>query len=206
MKKLLSVFSALMIFLFSFNAYAKYDMSNPYQLANDVASDTIKEIKANKDKLSDKDVAEKIIEDKLLPYIDIKYAAYKVMGTSLKSLTAADRQKFTDAFEVYMKKNFVSVLSKYTDQEIVPSEIKTVSPKDTMVAVKMLIREPGKKDLELVLKLRKNNKTGEWKAFDLIGENISMLDAKVSEISPVIKSQGIDAAIEKLNSLDETAK
>ena len=45
--------------------------------------------------------------------------------------------------------------------------------------------------------------TGEWKAFDLIGENVSMLDAKVSEISPIIKSQGVDAAIAKLNSMDK---
>lgn len=65
----------------------------------------------------------------------------------------------------------------------------------------MLIREEGKKDLELILKLRKNSKTGEWKAFDLIGENISMLDAKISELSPVIKNSGIDAAIKKLQEI-----
>ena len=65
----------------------------------------------------------------------------------------------------------------------------------------MLIHEEGKKDLELILKLRKNSKTGEWKAFDLIGENISMLDAKISELSPVIKNSGIDAAIKKLQEI-----
>ena len=67
-----------------------------------------------------------------------------------------------------------------------------------MAAVKLLIRESGKQDLELVLKLRKNSKTGEWKAFDIVGEKISMLDAKISELSPIIKSQGVDAAIAKL--------
>ncbi len=202
MKKLFTFFAAVIFSALSFTAQAKYDMSNPYQLANDVARDTINEIKANKDKIDDSAVAEKIIEEKLLPYIDIKYAAYKVMGTSLKSLSAEDRQKFTNAFEGYMKKNFMTVLSKYTNQDIIPSEVKSVGDNETLVSVKMFIRESGKQDLELILKLRKNKKTGEWKAFDLIGENISMLDAKISEISPIIKSQGIDAAIAKLNSLD----
>lgn len=202
MKKITSFISALIVLLFSFTAQAKLDMSNPYQLANEVAVNTINEIKANKDKLSDNAVAERIIQDNLLPYIDIKYAAYKVMGTSLKTLSKEDREKFTDAFEKYMKQSFVSVLSKYTNQEIIPSEKKNVPEGESLVSVKMIIRESGKKDLELVLKMRKNSKTGEWKAFDMIGENISMLDAKVSEISPVIKNQGVDAAIAKLNSID----
>ncbi|MBQ9219432.1 MAG: ABC transporter substrate-binding protein [Succinivibrio dextrinosolvens] len=202
MKKIIALLSAFIVLMFSSTAQANFDMSNPYQLANDVAVNTVKEIKANKDKISDNAVAEKIIQDNLFPYIDIKYAAYKVMGTSLKTLSKEDREKFTNAFEKYMKQSFVSVLSKYTNQEIVPSEVKNVPESESLVSVKMIIRESGKKDLELVLKMRKNSKTGEWKAFDLIGENISMLDAKVSEISPIIKNQGVDAAIAKLNSTD----
>ena len=202
MKKIIALLSAFIVLMFSSTAQANFDMSNPYQLANDVAVNTVKEIKANKDKISDNAVAEKIIQDNLFPYIDIKYAAYKVMGTSLKTLSKEDREKFTNAFEKYMKQSFVSVLSKYTNQEIVPSEVKNVPESESLVSVKMIIRESGKKDLELVLKMRKNSKTGEWKAFDLIGENISMLDAKVSEISPIIKNQGVDAAIAKLNSAD----
>ena len=53
----------------------------------------------------------------------------------------------------------------------------------------------------MVLKMRLNKKTSEWKVFDLVGENISILDAKESEISPIIKSKGIAAAIETLKNL-----
>ncbi len=198
MYKIIRTFIAAFALLFSFNSFALYDMSNPYTLAKDVATGTIEKIKANKDKINDKDFAEKLIQDELLPYIDIKYAAYKVIGTSLKTTSAEERDRFTEVFSEYMKKNFVTVLSKYTDQDIIPTEHKDVGANDNLVSVKLLIRESGKKDLEMILKLRKNNKTGEWKAFDLIGENISMLDAKISEISPIIKNQGINAAIEKL--------
>ena len=174
---------------------------NPYELANSVASKVIDDIKANKDRLADKKVALSIINNDLMPYVDVKYAAYKVIGTSLKTTSPEDREKFTEAFAVYMQENFASVLSKYTNQQIIPAKVQEVDANTKLVSVKMLIHEEGKKDLELILKLRKNSKTGEWKAFDLIGENISMLDAKISELSPVIKNSGIDAAIKKLQEI-----
>lgn len=200
-KILLSIVSLV----FTLNCFAAdtMDMSNPYVLANAVATKTVSDIKANKDKISDKSVAMDIIERDLIPYIDIKYAAYKVIGTSLKSTSAQDREKFTKAFATYMQKNLIGVLSKYTNQDIVPAAVPAGEIKDKLVSVKLYIREEGKKDLELILKLRKNEKTGEWKAFDLIGENISMLDAKISELSPIIKSSGIDAAIAKLQEIEQ---
>ncbi|MBQ8022946.1 MAG: ABC transporter substrate-binding protein [Succinivibrio sp.] len=202
MKKIFSYFLALGIALCGVSSVQAAD-NNPYELANEVATTTINDIKANKDKLSDRSVAEGIIEKDLIPYIDIKYAAYKVIGTSLKNTSAEERQRFTDEFAVYMKNSLIDVLSKYTNQDIVPAKVESVDPSTNLVSVKLLIREAGKKDLELVLKLRKNNKTGQWKAFDLIGENISMLDAKISELSPIIKNNGVDAAIAKLKSGDK---
>ena len=79
MKKIFSYFLALGIALCGFSSVQAAD-NNPYELANEVATTTINDIKANKDKLSNRAVAEGIIEKDLIPYIDIKYAAYKVIG------------------------------------------------------------------------------------------------------------------------------
>lgn len=194
MKKLLII--ALTAFFSLFSAANAQD-ANPYEVANNVSSTVISKIKnAN----GDKAVLEKIISEDLLPNIDVKYAAYKVMGTAAKNLSKEDRDRFTDAFTDYMKRSFIDVLGKYTSQEVVMSPVKEVKADENIVAVKLLIRESGKQDLEMVLKMRKNNKTGQWKAFDLIGENISILDAKTSEIFPILSSKGVNAAIDALNS------
>ena len=50
----------------------------------------------------------------------------------------------------------------------------------------------------LVLKLRKNSKTGEWKAFDMVAEGISMLSAKQSELTPLIRTKGVAGVTELL--------
>ncbi|MGN1280366.1 MAG: phospholipid-binding protein MlaC [Succinivibrio sp.] len=203
MKKLLSYFvTAVFLCICEAEVFAA-DQVNPYELANRVATETVAQIQANKSRIAEDGVAQDIIEKNLMPYIDVKYAAYKVIGTSLNKTTAQDRERFTDEFANYMKRSLVDVLSKYTNQTIVPAKVEAVDDAAKLISVKMLIKEEGKKDLELILKLRKNAKTGEWKAFDLIGENISMLDAKVSELSPIIKSKGIDAAIEVLNTKEQ---
>ena len=136
-----------------------------------------------------------------MPYVDITYASYKVIGTELKKNSKEEREAFTKAFREYMVMSLTDVLSKYVNQEVIADSEKPLAKDATIVSVKFIIRETGKQDLSLVLKMRLNKKTSEWKVFDLIGENISILDAKSSEISPIIKSKGIQAAIEALKNI-----
>ncbi len=201
MKKIFGVcLFALMSFI-SVSAYALADMSNPYKLASEVATQTVNELKNNRDKLSDKEFARNLVEKDLMPYVDITYASYKVIGTELNKTSKEEREAFTKAFREYMVMSLTDVLSKYVNQEVIADSEKPLAKDATIVPVKFIIREAGKQDLSLVLKLRLNKKTSEWKVFDLIGENISILDAKSSEISPIIKSKGIQAAIEALKNI-----
>ena len=45
----------------------------------------------------------------------------------------------------------------------------------------------------------KNSKTGEWRAFDMVAEGISMLSAKENELSPLIRERGINKVIDLIN-------
>ncbi len=200
MSKILSICLGVILACITFVSNA-VDMTNPYILASEVATTTVNELKANKDKLSDKDFARSLVQKELMPYVDIKYAAYKVMGASLNKTTPQEREEFTKAFEEYMVQSLSDVLGKYVNQDIVPEPNKVIPKDASIVSVKFTIKEQGKKDLFMVLKMRLNKKTSEWKVFDLVGENISILDAKESEISPIIKSKGIAAAIETLKNL-----
>lgn len=198
MKKVLFACVWALLSFITISAQAAVDMSNPYKLAATVAQETVSELKANSAKISDKAVARQIVENNLMPYVDITYASYKVIGTELKKTSKEERAAFTEAFREYMVMSLSDVLSKYINQEVIPQPEKALDKDATIVSVKFTIREAGKQDLALVLKMRLNKKTSEWKVFDLIGENISILDAKESEIAPIIKSKGINAAIEAL--------
>lgn len=171
---------------------------NPYEVANSVATKTFGDLKANKDKLGDPSVVNKIISDDLMPYVDVRYAAYKVIGPSLKQTTKEERDQFSAAFGDYLMRSMSNAIGKYTNQELVNSPVSQVSSSDTIVPVKYIVKTPGQADISFIIKMRLNRKTGQWKAFDLIAENVSILDSKQGELSPIIKSKGIKAAIKAL--------
>ena len=58
--------------------------------------------------------------------------------------------------------------------------------------------KPGAPDINVIFKLRQNSKTGEWKAFDMVAEGISLLSAKQTELGGLIRQQGIDAVSQML--------
>lgn len=192
------IFSLCFIFGFTSVANANIDTKDPYKMVTAVAEQTFTKLKNNQDKINDINFRKNLINNELLPYVDVKYAAYKVIGTNLKQTTEQQREEFTKAFSQYIVATYADALGSYKNQELVAPNYKKVSDSESLISVKFLIRESNKPDLELVFKLRKNSKTNEWKAFDMIAENISMLDAKTSELSPLIKSKGIDSVIELL--------
>ncbi len=177
---------------------ANFDATDPCKLAVAVADATFDELNANRSRLSDRNFTRQLVSDKLMPYVDTRYAAYRVLGSELEKTSAEERSAFTEAFAEYVVNSFADIMGKYGSQELVVPRCGKIDPSATQHAEKFLVRESGKQDYEVVFKLRKNKKTGEWKAFDLVAENISMLSTKTSELQPIIKKDGVGAAIRAL--------
>ena len=51
----------------------------------------------------------------------------------------------------------------------------------------------GQAPIKLDFKWRKNSKTGEWQAYDMVAEGVSMVVTKQNEWSGILRQQGIDA-------------
>lgn len=206
MKKVFAVIMMCAGLFWTGLASAAVDMTDPYKMVIEVANTTFSKIKANQNKMKDVNFRKDLIRNDLLPYVDTRYAGYKVMGTNLKSISAADRDAFCDVFAEYIVASYADALALYNNQTLVAPEYKSVSADATQVNVKFLIREQGKQDLELIFKLRKNNKTGEWKAFDMVAEGISMLTTKENELSPLIRERGIKKVIELIKQNNAVGK
>lgn len=206
MKKLVSAAIFMLATIFGVNSVQAQDvdMKDPYKMVTVVAKNAFEKLQANKDKISDVTFRKNLVRTDLLPYVDTRYAGFKVMGTNLKKASAQERDAFCDAFAEYIVASFADALAMYNNQELVLPDYKQVSADASQVNVKFLIREAGKKDLELVFKLRKNSKSGEWRAYDLVSEGISMLTAKENELSPLIRERGIKAVTDLINKHNQT--
>ena len=183
-------FAAILIAAsFVFSALAAEQ--DPYDVINTAAGKLFPRINNERAKIkADPLYMRTIIRDELMPYVDSRFAAFRVIGTNLKSTTKEQRERFVTAFTDYIVATYSDALLKYDKQTMEVDPKKPVDGKLADIGVK--IKETGKDDMNLVFKLRKNSKTGEWKCYDMVAEGISLLSSKHNELSGKIRDEGID--------------
>ncbi|MGL4939161.1 MlaC/ttg2D family ABC transporter substrate-binding protein [Shewanella sp.] len=183
-------------------ADAVIDNKDPYALVKAVANKTFDRFHQDKALIdAEPDHLKIIVREELMPYIDYRYASYKVLGQYLKDSSEDQRNRFVTAFEGYLVSTYAQAFTEYTNQkvEFFPG---VDFRNEKIVDVNVQIIEAGRPPIKLQFKARRL-KDDSWKAFDLVAEGVSLLSSKQSEISNLIRQQGIDAVI---TMLDERTK
>ncbi len=179
------------------------DKKNPYVMIKKVAGQTFKRfadeeqaIKANPNLLKD------IVREELMPYINYKYSAFKVIGKHLKKTTDAERRAFVPVFREYLVTSYAQVFTLYDNQEVEFAPEKNFADKK-IVAVNTRILMSGRDDIDVSFKVRKSRSTNDWKAFDMVAEGVSLLDSKQAELGSVIRQKGLPYVTEMLKKKSE---
>ena len=179
------------------------DKKDPYLMIQTVAGKTFKRfadeqqaIQANPNLLKD------IVREELMPYINYKYSAFKVIGKYLKQTTEQERKDFVPAFREYLVTSYAQVFTLYDNQPVEFAPAKAFSDKK-IVAVNTRVIMQGRDDIDVSFKVRKNRKTKEWKAFDMVAEGVSLLDSKQAELGGVIRQKGLPYVTELLKKKSE---
>ena len=192
MLKWLSRSATVLLMLFSAQSFA-INAQDPYSLVKDAAGKTFTRLEHDAPQVKqDPNHLRTIVREELLPYVDNKFAAYKVIGQELKNTTPPQRERFVKAFTDYIVATYADALGKYDKQQI---KVESSQPLDDKkeVSVKVTVLDPEKPEINVVFQLRKNSKTGEWKVFDMIAEGVSLLSSKQSELGGSIRQKGIDS-------------
>jgi phospholipid transport system substrate-binding protein len=184
----------IMAILLTNPSYA--DSINPQVLLEKVTKATFQRIESDQESIkSNPDHLRVIIEQELMPYVDHRFAAFKVLGNQFKTVPKDKIPEFVNVFKQYLVASFAVVLAGYAGQELLFEPAKDYANKRRM-NIKAIIGQDGGPDIRISFKLRKIKNTGEWKTYDLEAEGISLLSSKRSEFSSIIRQQGIQAAID----------
>ena len=146
---------------------------------------------------ADPNILKTIVREELMPYINYKYSAFKVIGKHLKKTTAQERKDFVPVFREYLVTSYAQVFTLYKQQPVEFAPAKNFADKK-IVAVDTRIIMTGRDNIDVSFKVRKNKKNGEWKAFDMVAEGVSLLDSKQAELSGVIRQKGLPYVTELL--------
>ncbi|ELM6648877.1 phospholipid-binding protein MlaC [Vibrio vulnificus] len=189
--------------LMSLNVLAStvVDKAEPYQMMKQVSELAFARLKAEQPKIQqDPDYLKVVVEEELMPYVNEKYAALKLLGTNLKGAKREDVTAFIDAFRAYLVSSYAQVLTQYTDQKILFGPEPKVEDGQRITSVKVDIIDTPRPNIKLEFKLRREN-NGDWLAFDMVAEGISLLSSKQSEWNGKIRQDGILAVANELEAL-----
>lgn len=176
--------------------------ADPYVFISEVASATFERMKRDQSLIQqNRDELKTIVEQELLPHIDHAYSALFVLGTNAKDLPKEKIVEFIQVFRRYLVFTYASSLSYYKNQLVEFEPTKPYAGKKT-VSIKAIIKEPGKENIDVIFQVRQN-KEGEWKAYDMTAEGISLIQTKRAEFTPMIRQKGIDAVIALMNEKSE---
>lgn len=183
----------LCLTLFSISALAtsNVDKKDPYLMIKTVAEITFTRFADEQSSIrQEPNILKNIVREELMPYINYQYAAYKIIGSNFKKTNKADRAKFVPVFREYLVTSYAQVFTLYNNQQVEFSPAKDFS-KERVVSVDTRVMEPGRPDINISFRVRKNKKTGDWKAYDMVAEGISLLDSKQAELSSIIRQKGL---------------
>lgn len=178
------------------------DASNPYQQMQVAAEKVFTRLTNEQPKIKQNpDYLRTIVKEELLPYIQVKYAGALVLGRYYRDATPAQRDAYMPAFEAYMEQAYGQALAMYTGQKYQIAPEQPLGDKDN-VSIRITINDTnGRPPIRLDFQWRKNTKTGEWQAYDMIAEGISMITTKQNEWAETLRRDGVDGLTKQLKAL-----
>ncbi len=196
MKKLVYIVGVWLLTAFATATAQEVNEQNPYELVQDVAMKTFDRIKANQDAIKqDPEMLRTIMEEELVPHIDYQFAAFMVLGKHFKSVPREKLSEYVSVFRQYLITTYAVAMGYYDNQEVLFEPEGEFDDKKS-VTVRAVVQDPTRPEIKIAFKVRKDSKTNEWKAYDMVAEGISMLNSKRSEFESILRQDGIDAVID----------
>ncbi len=174
------------------------DQTNPYNMIKSAAEQTFERFAVEQHAIQkNPNLLKDIVREELMPYINYKYSAFKVIGKHLKKTTDAERRAFVPVFREYLVSSYAQVFTLYDNQAVEFAPQRSFEGK-RIVAVSTRIIMPGRDNIDVAFKVRLNKKTKKWQAFDMVAEGVSLLDSKQAELGGIIRQKGLPYVTELL--------
>ncbi len=181
------------------SALATETGTDPHQMVDAVMTKTFARIREEQaTQQPDNRVLERIVLQELMPHVDHAYFGLSVLGNHAKGTDREVLAEYLEVFKSYLVGSYASALEYYQQQEVVLLPPRDVTDQNA-VAIKALVKEQGKPDIQLVFKVRRN-KSGQWKAYDMVVEGVSLLQSKRAEFATLLRKDGVPALTTLLQS------
>lgn len=137
-----------------------------------------------------------LVNDVVLPNFDVRYMSRLVLGRYWRQASEAQQDRFVDAFKALLVRTYGNSLLEYNDGELEVMPVQAADDADD-VTVRTTVSSP-KLAQPIPINYRLHKVDGDWKVYEVTVEGISLVTNYRSSYGSIIRSQGIDTLIQRI--------
>ncbi|MCC6714067.1 MAG: ABC transporter substrate-binding protein, partial [Gammaproteobacteria bacterium] len=134
-----------------------------------------------------------LVNELIIPHFDFEAASRLVLGRHWRTASDEQRARFTEAFKQLLVRTYANALFQYADETIV---FKPSQTDGEHVVVKTEVTQQGAHPIPV--NYRMHQKNGEWKAYDVFVDGISLVVTYRGDFGSRVNQSGIDGLISDL--------
>lgn len=172
---------------------------DPMKMLKNTTGELIQKLKNNQTKLhNDPDYVYKIINNVLLPKVDVRVMSMSVLGRNAwRKASEKQRKAFTKTFTQTVIRTYASALKSYENEKVTFAPLRGgYQGKNLLTVDSHIVQKNGNKvpiTYSLILK------NGQWKIYDLKVEGVSLLQSFRSQFaSELTQGKSVDDLIKQL--------
>ena len=178
------------------DAAARGPDTPPDALVKSVSSEVLEDIRNDKALRSgDIDKLQKLIDDKVAPYVDLERMTRLAVGRGWRAATAEQRADLMREFRTLLVRTYSGALSHVTDHQVKMGPFRS-QPGDTDVVVRSQVVPSAGEPLQLDYRLEKTD--AGWKIYDVNILGISLVENFKNSFASEISQGGVEGLIKSL--------
>lgn len=187
----------LLALLVAFGAHAQGDSPDA------VVKSTVDEVLAAIKETKDQRALLKIAEQKVLPRFDFTRMTQLAVGRSWSQASPEQKKALENAFRTMLVRTYTAALSQSSGETKV--DIKPTSPQSGAkeATVRTVVTEPGRKPISIDYRMSHGS---EWKVYDVVVENLSLVTNYRGSFQSEIQRSGIDGLIKAIEQKNQQLK
>jgi phospholipid transport system substrate-binding protein len=183
---------------------ARAEIAEPERIVRETTDQVIENIKQNLEAYK-KDPARlyAMVDELVLPRFDFERMTALALGRYKRKVRGDQKERLVQEFRNLLVRTYSKALLEYNDQKVIFLPMRgSVAQGD--VTVRTEIDQPGGFPIPINYSLYL--KDGEWKVYDVVIDNISMVTNYRSSFAREIKNKGVEGLIKTLQARNEQQK
>lgn len=177
-------------------------VDDPVGVVRDTAERVLSSLRADRARYQDDHALFELVREVVFPRLDRERTAQWVLGANWRTATPAQREQFIAEFSDLLLRTYGTALRQYDSETLNYLPAQAPAGADRVTVRTEIIRPDGPKvSVDYLL----TNRSGEWKVYDVIIENVSLVVTYRSEYAAIIKRDGMDGLLKQLADRNRSA-